>query len=96
VVTAEARGESVVGIGWDDSWPRAEQVALFWISRTGARSGQQRAVPCRPGIPAVTAGWIVLAVPKMIVHLALQRGLHHHLGQPAQSPVWDGCVRRAG
>lgn len=46
MVTAEARGESVVGIGWDDSWPRAEQVALFFGFRELVL-GAASSVPCR-------------------------------------------------
>ena len=33
---------------------------------------------------------IMLAVPEMIVHLALERGLDHHLGQPGQQATLPG------
>jgi hypothetical protein len=38
----------------------------------------------------MAAGRIMLAVPEMIVHLALQRGLDHHLGQPGQQATVPG------
>jgi hypothetical protein len=38
----------------------------------------------------------MLAIAEMVVHLALQRGLDHHLGQPAQQPVLTGQPQALG
>jgi hypothetical protein len=51
--------------------------------------GHQRLRPRPiPRIRPIAAGRVVLTVTEMIIHLALQSGLDHHLGQPAQQPTF--------
>ncbi len=49
-----------------------------------------------PRVPAIPAGWIVLAITQMIVHLALQGGLDHHLRQPGQQATFPGQLQALG
>ena len=48
------------------------------------------------GIAAITPGRVVLAIAEMIIHLAFQCALDHHLGQPAQQPALTGQLQPAG
>lgn len=61
VTTAEARSESVVGIGQDDSWPRAEQVALF-LDFENLVLGAASSLPgCAEPVPAEALTWLCRA-----------------------------------
>jgi hypothetical protein len=44
----------------------------------------------------VTGHRIMLAITKMIVHLALQGGFDHHFGQPAQQATLSGQLQTLG
>ena len=48
------------------------------------------------GIAAITARRVVLAIAEMIIHLAFQRALDHHLGQAAQQAALTGQLQPAG
>jgi hypothetical protein len=48
------------------------------------------------GIAAIAAGRVVLAIAEMIIHLAFQGALDHHLGQPAQQAALAGQLQPAG
>src|SRR5215472_18527080 len=48
------------------------------------------------GIAAITARRAVLAIPEVIVELALQGAPVHHLGQLAQQPALPGQLHPAG
>ena len=48
------------------------------------------------GIAAVTARRVVLAIAKMVIHLAFQRALDHHLRQLAQQAAVAGQLQPAG
>jgi hypothetical protein len=48
------------------------------------------------GIPAITAGRVILLVAEVIVQLALERALNDHLGQLAQQPALAGQLQPAG
>ena len=59
--------------------------------------GQHRLGPVAvAGIAAITARPIMLAVTQMIIELALERSLDHHLRQPAQQPALTGQLQPAG
>jgi hypothetical protein len=47
------------------------------------------------GIAAITAGRVMLAVAEVVIQLALQGTLDHHLGQPAQQPALAGQLQPA-
>jgi hypothetical protein len=56
--------------------------------------GQHRlAPPPVPRVFPVAADQIVLGVTKVIVQLALQRGLDDRLGQPGQQPTLPGQLQ---
>jgi hypothetical protein len=67
------------------------------LHRTRLGEHRLRAVAVT-GIAAVTARGIVLAVAEMVIQLALQGALDHHLGQAAQQPALAGQLQpvRAG
>src|SRR5215831_7026477 len=48
------------------------------------------------GIAAITAFRIVPGIAQVIVQLAFQGALDHHLGQPAQQPAFTGQLQPAG
>jgi hypothetical protein len=48
------------------------------------------------GIPAIAAFRIVLGIAQVVVQLALQGALDHHLGQLAQQPALAGQLQPAG
>jgi len=48
------------------------------------------------GIGAITARRVMLAIAEMIIHLAFQRALDHHLRQPAQQPALAAQLQPAG
>ncbi len=48
------------------------------------------------GIPAVTASRVTLPVTQMIIQLAFQRALDHHLRQPARQAALAGQLQPAG
>src|SRR5215469_16480485 len=58
--------------------------------------GEYRLAPVAvAGIAAITAGRVILSVAQMVVQLALQGALDHHLGQPAQQPALAGQLQPA-
>ena len=48
------------------------------------------------GIAAIAACRVVLAIAEMVIQLAFQGALDHHLGQPAQQPALTGQLQPAG
>src|ERR1039457_7129420 len=61
------------------------------VISTGPALGDHRLRPVAvPGIPAVTAGRVVLAVAEGGIPLAFQRALDHHLRQLPQRPALTG------
>jgi len=56
---------------------------------------QRVALPLRE-FPSFAAGRVVLLVPQVILELAFQRALDHHLGQLAQQAAFAGKLQPAG
>ncbi len=58
---------------------------------TGPAWSQQR-LPAfaAAGVPAVPAGRVVLGLAEMIIHLTVQRGFHHDLGQALHKAALTG------
>jgi hypothetical protein len=48
------------------------------------------------GIAAIAARQVMAAITEMIIQLAFQGTLHHHLGQPAQQPALAAQLQPAG
>ena len=48
------------------------------------------------GIAAITPRRVILLVAEMIVELALEGALDHHLGQPAEQAALAGQLQPAG
>jgi len=61
------------------------------LDRYRSGLGQHRLLPgAVTRVTAVAPGRVVLAIAEMIIHLALDRGLHDPLGQPGQQPAFAG------
>jgi hypothetical protein len=65
------------------------------LHRPGPGEHRLGAVPIA-GIAAITAGRVMLPIAEVIIQLALQGALDHHLGQLPQQPALTGQLQPAG